>query len=118
MARPAASPPSGRAPVPAHAASGGIPIAVRAAPKARREGIEGTVERPRGFALKIAVAAPPSDGRANARLAEILADRLDVPASAVSIRAGATSPDKTVFVSGETERLLRSVAEIAKERAS
>ena len=118
MARVAAPSPSGRAPVPAHAVTGGILIAVRAAPKARREGIEGAVERPRGFALKIAVAAPPSDGRANARLAEILADGLDVPTSAISIRAGATSRDKTVFVSGETERLLRSVAKIVKGHAS
>jgi uncharacterized protein len=103
---------------PVRATSGGILIAVWAVPKARREGIEGTVERPRGLALKIAVAAPPSDGRANARLVEILADGLDVPASAISIRAGATSRDKTVFVSGETERLLGSVAGIAKGRPS
>jgi uncharacterized protein YggU (UPF0235/DUF167 family) len=49
---------------------------------------------------------------------EILADGLDVPASAISIRAGVTSRDKTVFVSGETERLLGSVARIAKGRPS
>jgi hypothetical protein len=115
VTRPAA--PSPPPPLPAHVAPGGIVIAVRAAPKARREGIEGMAERPRGPALKIAVAAAPADGRANARLAEILADALDVPPSAVSIRTGAASRDKTVFVSGDAERLLQSIARLVKERA-
>lgn len=88
---------------------------MRAAPKARREGIEGVVDRRRGTALKIAVAAAPADGRANARLAKILADALDVPKSAVSIRTGAASRDKTVFVSGDADRLLQLLARIVKE---
>jgi uncharacterized protein (TIGR00251 family) len=94
---------------PAHTASGGIVIAVRAAPKARREGIEGVEERPRGAALKVAVTAAPSEGRANISLMKIIADALDVPASAVSIRTGITSRDKTVFVAGEPDRLLKSL---------
>lgn len=114
MARPPAPPPSALT-LPAHAAAGGILIAVRAAPKARREGIEDVVARPRGPALKIAVAAAPADGRANARLAEILADALDVPRSAVSIRTGTASRDKTVFVSGDAEHLLASIARIVKD---
>ena len=100
---------------PAHTASGGIVIAVRAAPKARREGIEGVEDRPRGAALKIAVAAAPSEGRANARLAKLIADALDVPASAVSIRTGAASRDKTVFVAGEPESLLQSLKRIVNQ---
>jgi hypothetical protein len=90
-------------------------VAVRAAPKARREGIEGVVARPHGAALKIAVAAAPADGRANARLAVLLAAALDVPPSAVSIRTGAASRDKTVLVSGDAQRLLASVARIVKD---
>jgi uncharacterized protein (TIGR00251 family) len=94
--------------------SGGILIAVRAAPKARREGFEGVVDRPRGSALKIAVAAVPSDGRANARLIEILADALDVPTSTVSIRTGAASRDKSLFITGDAERLLERLGRIVK----
>jgi hypothetical protein len=100
---------------PAHTASGGIVIAVRATPKARREGIEGVEDRPRGAALKIAVAAAPSEGRANARLVKLIADALDVPGSAVSIRTGAASRDKIVFVAGESEQLLQSLKRIVNE---
>ncbi|HTI85396.1 MAG TPA: DUF167 domain-containing protein [Alphaproteobacteria bacterium] len=97
----------------AHAVDGGLLIQVRAAPKARREGIEGVVTRPRGPALKIALAAPPADGRANARLIEILAKALDVPKSAVSIRTGTASRDKTIFVAGDPPTLFDAVARIA-----
>jgi uncharacterized protein (TIGR00251 family) len=97
----------------AHAVDGGLLIRVRAAPKAKREGIEGEITGPRGPALKIAVAAPPSDGRANARLIEILAKALDVPKSAVSIRTGTASRDKTIFVAGDPSTLLDAVARIA-----
>jgi uncharacterized protein (TIGR00251 family) len=100
---------------PARAVDGGIIVAVRAAPKSRREAIEGAVTGPRGPALKIAVAAAPTDGRANARLAEILAKALDVPKSAVSIRTGAASRDKTIFVAGDPDMLLDAVARIAKD---
>lgn len=111
----AARSPRPSASFPAHIASGGIVIAVRATPKARREGIEGVADRPRGAALKVAVTAAPSEGRANSRLAKVIADALDVPASAVSIRTGATSRDKTVFVAGEPEQLLQSLKRIVNE---
>jgi uncharacterized protein len=114
VARPPAPSPSAPS-LPAHTIDGGIVIAVRAAPNARREGIAGVVERPRGPALKIAVAAAPTDGRANTRLAVLLAAALDVPPSTVSIRTGAASRDKTVLVSGEAQRLLASVARIVRD---
>lgn len=87
-------------------------MTVRAAPKARREGIEGTVAGRRGPALKIAISAAPADGRANARLIEILAEALDVAKSAVSIRAGTASRDKTLFVAGDAAALARAFARI------
>jgi uncharacterized protein (TIGR00251 family) len=97
----------------AHAVDGGVLIRVRAAPRAKREGVEGGIAGPRGPALKIAVAAPPADGRANARLIEILAKALDVPKSAVSIRSGTASRDKTIFVAGDPLTLLDAVARVA-----
>ena len=111
----AARSPTSSSSFPAHTASGGIIIAVRAAPKARREGIKGVEERPRGVALKIAIAAAPSEGRANTRLTKVIADALAVPASAVSIRTGAASRDKTVFVAGEPEPLLKLLTRIVNE---
>ncbi|MET0137919.1 MAG: DUF167 domain-containing protein [Sphingobium sp.] len=41
--------------------------------------------------LCASVAAPPDKGRANAALIALLSDRLDVPASSISLEAGDTS---------------------------
>lgn len=51
-----------------------------------------------GDALKIRLAAPPVDGKANAALLAFVADRLDLPKSAVSLKSGQTSRRKVVEV--------------------
>jgi uncharacterized protein (TIGR00251 family) len=53
-----------------------------------------------GDRLKIAVSAPPVDGEANAAVIALLAKRLGVPKSAVSVVAGASGRRKTVRVAG------------------
>jgi uncharacterized protein (TIGR00251 family) len=53
-----------------------------------------------GDALKIRVAAPPADGAANAELIRFLAERLQIPRSAITIAAGSSSRRKTVVISG------------------
>lgn len=53
-------------------------------------------------AIKIRIAAPPVDGAANEELVRFLAERLDVPLSAVAIMGGATSRTKHVRISGVT----------------
>lgn len=53
-----------------------------------------------GDALKIRLAAPPVDGKANAALLTFVADRLDLPKSAVSLKSGQTSRRKVVEVAG------------------
>ncbi len=63
-------------------------------PAARRAGIVGE----HGGRLKIAVRAPAVDGRANAALLELLAGRLDLPASALRLVAGAGSREKRISV--------------------
>jgi|SoiMethySBSTD1v2_1073268.scaffolds.fasta_scaffold784345_2 uncharacterized protein YggU (UPF0235/DUF167 family) len=65
-------------------------LRVRAQPGARREGLSGTWN---GM-LKLAVSAPPEDGRANESLARLLAQLLDVKRSAVALLAGETSRTK------------------------
>jgi len=50
--------------------------------------------------LKIALAAPPVEGRANEALIAYLADVLDVPRSAVEVIAGEHSRNKVVRVGG------------------
>ena len=53
-----------------------------------------------GGRLKIRLAAPASDGRANAALIEFLAEQLGVPRRNVSIASGAASRRKRVIVEG------------------
>jgi uncharacterized protein (TIGR00251 family) len=53
-----------------------------------------------GDALKIRLAAPPVDGKANSLLVEYIAKLLDLPQRQVKIVAGETSRSKRVAVSG------------------
>ena len=71
-------------------------IAVSATPRARASEIVGVVEG----RLRVRVAAPPAGGRANAELRRLLARRLQVPPSAITIVAGGDSRHKRVAVAG------------------
>ncbi len=53
-----------------------------------------------GGRLKLKIAAPPVDNKANAHLLAWLAERLGVPRSAVRLVRGETSRQKTVAVVG------------------
>src|SRR3954466_8259990 len=53
-----------------------------------------------GAALKLRVAAPPADGRANEAAGALLAKTLGVKAGAVSLVSGATSRSKRFRVDG------------------
>lgn len=82
----------------------GILLPVRAQPGARREGVTGT----HAGQLKVAVSAPPDKGRANERLAEVLAEVFGLRASDVAIRHGATSRQKMFLLKGASEAQIRS----------
>ena len=56
-----------------------------------------------GEFLKIRLAAPPVDGKANEALIEFLARRLSVPKSCVRIRSGVSSRRKVIQVEGCSE---------------
>ena len=59
-------------------------LRVRAQPGARREGLSGTWN---GM-LKLAVSAPPEDGRANESLARLVAELLGLKRNQVALLAG------------------------------
>lgn len=65
-------------------------------PGASRSGVAGL----HGERLKLRLAAPPVDGKANAALIEFLADRLGVPRRDLRIAAGEASRIKRVAVRG------------------
>ena len=88
--------------------SQGATFTVRVQPRARRNAIVGEI----GDALKIALTAPPIEGRANEACIKFLAELLKVPRSSVTIAAGETSRNKVIRVAGmsadELQRRLQS----------
>jgi hypothetical protein len=77
---------------------GGCTLSVRVHPGAKRNAITGAV----GDALKIAIAAAPSEGRANAALIVFLAKRLDIPRASIEVISGSASRTKMLRITGIT----------------
>ena len=82
--------------IPIHESSGGATFAVKVHPRARKNAITGEL----GDALKVALTAPPVEGKANEACIEFFANLLKVPRSSVTIAAGQTSRSKVVRVTG------------------
>ena len=77
-----------------------ILLDLRVSPGAKRTSIEG----PYGEgAVKLKVAAPPVNGKANAEVERFLAELLRVPTSDVAVIRGASSRDKRILVRGIEE---------------
>ena len=81
------------------AASRRISLTVRVQPNARRDEIVGL----HGDALKIKVAAPAVDNKANAALVDFLSETLGVPRPAIVIRHGATGRRKVLEITAGPE---------------
>jgi uncharacterized protein (TIGR00251 family) len=78
---------------------------VRAQPGAKRNAVLGE----QAGALKVAVTAPPEDGRANAALVEVLRDWLGLKRSQVELASGQTNRNKTFLIRGLTVEALQSL---------
>ena len=74
---------------------GKITLTLHIQPGAKKTEVAGLY----GEALKIRLAAPPVDGKANAALIGFIAERLDVAKSAVTLKSGQTSRRKVLEVS-------------------
>jgi len=87
------------------ASDGSVTLSLHIQPGASRTEAAGL----HGEALKLRLAAPPVDGKANACLIAFLADFLHVPKCRVELVAGAASRQKRVRISelpaGSLERL-------------
>jgi len=84
-------------------ASRGISFTLHVQPNARKSEVVGL----HGGALKIKIAAPAVDNKANAALADFLSELLDVSKTAITIRRGATGRRKVVEVTGGPELAAR-----------
>jgi uncharacterized protein (TIGR00251 family) len=73
-----------------------LTLSVHVQPNAKRSGLAGV----HGDALKVRIAAPAVDSKANAALLAYIAALLDVPAGAVRLRRGARSRGKTLEIRG------------------
>jgi len=78
-------------------------LRVRVVPGSKATAVAGEL----GGALRVRVAAPPVEGRANAALLAFLAARLDLRPRELRVEAGARGRDKLVVVRG------RSPAQVA-----
>lgn len=78
----------------------GAQFLVRVTPRASRTAIVGLMGEGDGAALKIALHAPPVEGRANAALIQFLSDLLETPRSAIEIAGGQHGRSKTIIVRG------------------
>jgi uncharacterized protein (TIGR00251 family) len=82
--------------IPVRDTAAGVTFTVKVQPRARKNAITGVV----GDALKLALTAPPVDGRANEACIEFFAKLLNLSRSSVTIAAGATSRNKVIRVAG------------------
>ncbi len=78
-----------------HDGKQGAALTVRVTPRARKTEIAGVME---DGTLRIRVAAPPVEGKANAALTEFLAKVFDVRKNRIEIVAGQRGLDKIVSV--------------------
>ena len=81
----------------------GATFAVKVHPCAKKNAITGEV----GDALKLALTAPPVDGKANEACIEFFAKLLNLPRSSVTIATGQTSRNKVIRVLGLTAQQVR-----------
>ncbi len=70
---------------------------MRVQPRASRTEVAGPYG---GNAVRIRLTAPPVDGAANEALIRFLAERLEVPRSAVRIEVGTSGRSKVVAIDG------------------
>jgi uncharacterized protein len=89
----------------------GVTLAVRAQPGAKKTAISGIYGEGQNAQLKIAVHAPPLEGRANVALVEFLAETFGLPKRSVEIVSGELSRSKVFLLRGVTAARVTAVLE-------
>src|SRR5437899_12584679 len=85
--------------IPINETAMGGTFAGRVHPRARKNAITGTM----GDSLKLALTAPPVEGKANQAVIEFFADLFAIPRSSVTIASGETSRNKVIRIAGLTK---------------
>jgi len=87
----------------------GVTLAVRAQPGAKKTAITGIYGEGATAQLKIAVHAPPLEGRANLALTAFLAETFDLPKNAIELNSGELSRSKVFLLRGVTQAKAETV---------
>jgi hypothetical protein len=82
--------------IPIDDAGGAATFAVKVHPRAKQNAVTGEI----GNALKVALTAPPVDGKANQACIDFFAKLLKVPRSSVTIASGQRGRNKVIRVEG------------------
>lgn len=94
----------------------GVRLRVRVTPKAKAEGIGGIERDAAGVArLKVRVSAAPEDGKANARVIELLAKAAGQPKSAFRFVSGEHHRNKVLVLRGDPDELTARFTSLAGE---
>lgn len=86
-----------------------LTLVIHVQPNARASAVAGL----HGDALKVKIAAPPVDDKANAALVDFLRDLLDVPAAMIRVRRGAHGRRKLVEIANADAALLARLKSLA-----
>jgi uncharacterized protein (TIGR00251 family) len=84
------------------ATAAGVTLAIRAQPGAKKTAITGVYGEGAEAQLKVAVQAPPLEGRANQALIGYLAELFSLPKSKVALITGELSRSKVFLLQGVT----------------
>ncbi len=87
----------------------GATFSVRVHPRARKTAVTGEL----GDSLKLAITAPPVEGKANEACIRFFAELLNVPRTSVSIAAGESGRNKVIRVASlNAEQVRRRLQQI------
>jgi len=89
--------------------AGGVTLAVRAQPGAKKTAIVGVYGEGDGAQLKISVQAPPVEGRANEALIAFLVETFGIPKRSVELVSGESSRSKVFLLRGLSAEEARAV---------
>ena len=79
-------------------------LSLKVVPGSSRDEIVGWL----GDSLKVKVKAPPDKGRANEAVVALLAERLGIDTSSITVASGHTSPAKVVAIDGMDDEAIRA----------
>ena len=100
---------------PFKALADGVSLRLRLMPNGGRDAIDGIETDANGDAfLKARVSAVPEDGKANKALVALLAKRLKIAKSAISVVSGETARKKILRIEGDPEDVIGKIESLLK----